>query len=121
MAATELAPAASTVAACATCHGTRDVPIVDYRGRAARTPCPACAYVHVLEAADVTEAILKSVWSVVEGWYLDGPIEWDDVLSRVERSPEADGRYLDFGRLEDSPALRLIKRTIRQWKREASA
>lgn len=69
----------------------------------------------ILTAADVTEEVLNDVWGVVEGWYMDQPVDWEDVLERVEK-----GDAWDFGTQMDSPAINKIKRTIRKWKSEAS-
>lgn len=69
---------------------------------------------YIRTAADVTEDVTQAVWEVVEGWYLDRPIDWEDVFDRAERWSD-----LDFGQDWDSPAIRKIKRTVREWKREA--
>lgn len=76
-------------------------------------PTDAPDEVRVIETADVTEKLLDEVWSVVEGWYLDTPIDWDDVWTRVERYST-----WSFGDEYDSPAMRKIQREMRDRKRE---
>lgn len=70
---------------------------------------------------DVTQEVLDLVWSYVEGWYMDTPIDWTDVLERAERSALPDGSSPDFGPDWDSPAIRRIKRDVGTMKREAQA
>lgn len=65
-------------------------------------------YVSVTEAAHVTDTILTEVIEVVDGWYSDSRIEWDEVWDRMER-----GSNYDFGNDNDSPAMRKIKRYVR--------
>jgi hypothetical protein len=79
-------------------------------------------YRTVTTAEDVDDEVLETAWSYVEGWYMDGPIDWEDVFYRMERNaPLNDGRYIDLGGDADSPAIRKIKRTVSKWKREANA
>lgn len=67
-------------------------------------------------AEDVTDEILEIVKGIVEGWYDEGRIEWDDVWDRMERTYLDDGRGIDMGEDLDSPAIRKIKREIRKWR-----
>ena len=76
-------------------------------------------YTTITEAAQVTEEILNLAWDKVEGWYMDSAIDWDDVWDRMDGTTLGDGTTLDMGNSVDTPAIRKIKRTMNQWKREA--
>jgi hypothetical protein len=69
-------------------------------------------------AKDVTEEMLETVRDIVEGWYNDGPIDWEDVWNRADGTRLDDGTYLDMGDTNDSPAMRKIQRVIRAERRE---
>lgn len=62
----------------------------------------------VIEANDVTQEDLDEALSIVEGWYDEGRIDWDDVWERMERYSD-----LDLGTEIDSPAMRKMKRYVR--------
>lgn len=70
-------------------------------------------YTSVLKEEDVTDEIIDIVLGVVEGWYNEGRIDWEDVWERAEGAELADGTELDFGTDLDSPAMRKIKERIR--------
>lgn len=70
-------------------------------------------YTKVVAAKDVTEEIIDIVLDVVEGWYSEGRIDWEDVWDRAEGADLEDGTELDFGADLDSPAMREIKKRIR--------
>lgn len=69
-------------------------------------------------AQDVTEEVLDIARGYVEGWYNDGPIDWEDVWNRMEDTRLDSGHYLDMGASMDSPAMRKIQRVIRAERRE---
>lgn len=72
----------------------------------------------VTEAADVTEQVLEMARDVIDGWYSDGPIDWENVWDRME-GISSDGRwYLSWGNDNDTPAMRKIQRVIRKERRE---
>lgn len=71
-------------------------------------------YTEVRTADDVTDEIIEIVMSVVDGWYQTGPIDWEDLLDRVDGNELADGTMIDFGDSLDSPAIRKVKRVVRQ-------
>jgi hypothetical protein len=77
-------------------------------------------YTTIIAEADVTDEIVEMAWSYVEGWYLDKPIDWEDVFERMERSTLADGRTPDLGPQVDTPAMRLIKKRVRAMKAETT-
>lgn len=70
----------------------------------------------VRTADDVTPEIIEIVQGIVEGWYDEGRIDWENVWDRVEKIPLDDGRGIDMGEDLDSPAIRKIKKEIRAWR-----
>lgn len=70
----------------------------------------------VRTAEDVTPEIIEIVQGIVEGWYDEGRIDWEDVWDRVERTYLDDGRGIDMGTDLGSPAILKIKREIRKWR-----
>jgi len=67
----------------------------------------------ITAADDVTEEMLDVFWEIVQGWYSDTKIDWDDVFARVEHCSN-----WDFGSEWDTPAIRKIKREMKTRKRE---
>jgi hypothetical protein len=70
----------------------------------------------VRTAEDVTDEVLEIVQGIVEGWYDEGRIDWEDVWDRVEKSVLDDGRGIDMGSDLGSPAILKIKKEIRKWR-----
>lgn len=62
----------------------------------------------VIAAKDVTQDLLDEAFSIVEGWYSDTRIDWEDVWDRMERYSD-----LDLGPQIDSPAMRKMQRYVR--------
>lgn len=75
------------------------------------------AWFEVVTADDVTDEVFDLAESVTDGWYSDGPIDWEDVWDRMEGSPMDDGRPLSMGSELDTPAMRKIQRHIRELRR----
>jgi hypothetical protein len=71
----------------------------------------------VRTAEDVTPEIIEIAQGIVEGWYDEGRIDWEDVWDRMEKSFLDDGRGIDMGEDLDSPAIRKIKKEIRAWRK----
>lgn len=71
-------------------------------------------FVTVITAEDVTDEVMESAFAVVDGWYQNSRIDWEDVLDRVEYRGLEDGRALDFGDSLDSQAIRRIKYLVRK-------
>jgi hypothetical protein len=66
-------------------------------------------------AEDVTEEMVERARGILEGWYSEGRTDWSDVWDRMERQgPLEDGTFLDLGEDLASPALKRIKREVRQ-------
>jgi hypothetical protein len=70
----------------------------------------------VRTAEDVTDEVLEIVQGIVEGWYDEGRIDWEDVWDRMEKSVLDDGRGIDMGDDLGSPAIKKIKSEIRKWR-----
>jgi hypothetical protein len=70
----------------------------------------------VRTAEDVTDEVLEIVQGIVEGWYDERPIDWEDVWDRMEKSVLDDGRGIDMGEDLGSPAILKIKKEIRKWR-----
>lgn len=76
-------------------------------------------YTTVVEAEQVTDEILTMAEEIADGRYADGPVDRDDLIDRLERSGYLDdGTMLDLGGDADSPAIRKIKRHVREYQRE---
>lgn len=76
------------------------------------------------DAADITPEVLEAGFSVVDGWFMDEPIDWETVLDRTEgylQGKGPDGRDLVFGEDLLSPAIRKFQRELRRMKKEALA
>lgn len=71
----------------------------------------------VIEAEDVTKEVLDAAESVEE-WFADESIDWEDFLDRMERIKLSDGSKIDMGESLDSPAIRQIKKHIRNIRKE---
>lgn len=65
-------------------------------------------YVEVTKTEHVTDTILDEVMEIVDGWYSDTRIDWEDVWDRFERHSS-----YDLGNEIDSPAMRKIQRYVR--------
>jgi hypothetical protein len=66
-----------------------------------------------LQSADaVTEEIISLAYDIVDGWYQEGPVDWEDVLDRLDGATLADGSLLDLGSSLTSPAIRKIKKAV---------
>lgn len=75
-------------------------------------------YRTVTEAGQVTDEIVDIVMDVVEGWYPEGRVDWQDVWDRVDGSELKDGSLLDMGNELDTPAIRRIKAKVRKLRSE---
>lgn len=65
---------------------------------------------------DVTPEIIEIVQGIVEGWYDEGRIDWEDVWDRVERQQLDDGRGIDMGTDLSSPPIKKIRKEILAWR-----
>lgn len=74
-------------------------------------------YTTVSSASDVTEEIMEVARGVVDGWYGEGRIDWEDVWDRMDGTLLEDGTTLDMGNEDDTPAMRKIKKAINQERR----
>lgn len=99
-------------------HWIADEPGNEYEGR-----CPQCGSLGltnygrlIVEAADVTDAIIEQAIDTADGFFGSGPVDWENLIDRME-SVGVDG--LCFGDDWDSPAIRKIKREVRAARRES--
>lgn len=68
-------------------------------------------------AEDVTEELVNMTMDIVDGFYGEQRIDWEDVLDRLERQQLADGRGIDFGDQMVSPAIGRLQREVRKLRR----
>lgn len=76
-------------------------------------------YHEITKASDVTDEVIGMVRDIADGWYSDGPIDWEDIWDRLERSPRDDWSFFSVGSELDSPAIRKIKKVIRDERRNS--
>lgn len=69
-------------------------------------------------ADDVTEELVQQAVDVVDGWYAERRIDWEDVYDRLEKHTLEDGRGIDLGGDLGSPALVALKRRVREARKE---
>lgn len=75
-------------------------------------------YALIVNAEDVTDEVLGIARELVDGWYDDTRIDWEDVWDRMDRTTLDDGRKIDMGPSTDSAAMKAIKRQINKERRE---
>lgn len=75
-------------------------------------------YTPVTEASQVTEEVMQAARDIVEGWYNEGRVDWENVWDRMDGTTLNDGSRLDLGGQTDTPAMRKIQRQIRKEFRE---
>ena len=71
----------------------------------------------IIKAEDVTQEVLDAA-EAVEEYFADESIDWEDFLNRMDRMELSDGSKIDMGDSLDSPAIRQIKKYIRNLRRE---
>lgn len=64
------------------------------------------------EAADITDEVVDMAVELVDGFYQNRKTDWEDVLYRLERQTLSDGRGIDFGEQDNTPAIRCLKRRV---------
>jgi hypothetical protein len=69
-------------------------------------------------AEDVTDELVQLTVDIVDGWYNEGRIDWEDVWDRLEKRTLDDGRGIDLGGDLGSPALTALKRRVRAARKE---
>lgn len=60
----------------------------------------------------ISAELAENIESVVDGWYSETRIDWDDFLDRVETYAG-----VDLGDSMDSPLIRAIKKHARAYKK----
>jgi hypothetical protein len=66
------------------------------------------------QAADVTDEMVEIAREIVDGWYQEGRVDWEDVWDRMDGAELADGTHLDLGTDLGTPALAKLKRLARR-------
>lgn len=74
-------------------------------------------YNPLIEEADATDEVITIVMSIVDGWYSETAIDWDDVWDRADGTELPSGEVLDIENLA-SPAIRRIKQEVRRIRRD---
>jgi hypothetical protein len=73
----------------------------------------------VTSITDVTDEIKSAAESIYDGWYANVPqIDWYDFIDRLDGIPLIDGTTLDLGNNMQSPAILVIIKHIRKYKKE---
>ena len=68
----------------------------------------------VITAQDVTAELVDAFYQdAIDGWYDDGPVDWEEALDRFEGGTE-----YDFGDSMLSPAITKLKREVRRHRRD---
>lgn len=67
-----------------------------------------------IQTAKDADSIRADIESVFDGWFSEGPIDWEDFLDRLEK-----GTNYDLGEKLDSPAIRRIKAIVRELRRQS--
>ena len=80
---------------------------------------PLPGYVLVTTADQVTDEVTDAARGICDGWFNDGPIDWDSVWERLDGTTLADGQRIDLGPEMHSPAMQRIQRTIRKERRDS--
>lgn len=77
-------------------------------------------WTRITAADDVPEALLAYAVEVTDSHYSDEqPIDWDDVVDRIDGFELADGTRADLGQDLLSPAIRKIKRHVNQTRKDS--
>lgn len=71
----------------------------------------------IQEFEDVSDEILFLAYRIVDGWYPEGRMDWENFWDRLEGSFLNDGTRLDLGNDLGSPALNRIKRAVRDYRK----
>jgi hypothetical protein len=67
-----------------------------------------------VEVSHITPEFVETFYEgAIDGWYDDGPIDWEAALLSFEH-----GTSWDFGTTMDSPAIRKLQRMVRQHRAE---
>jgi hypothetical protein len=69
-------------------------------------------------AEDVTDDLVQRAVDIVDGWYDEGRIDWENVYDRLEKQTLDDGRGIDLGEDLGSPALVALKRRVRAARKD---
>lgn len=76
-----------------------------------------CRWTTIHDYEDVSEEIIRLVHGIVDGWYSEGRVDWEDFWDRLEGSFLRDGTRLDLGSDLSSPALKRLKKIALDYKK----
>lgn len=62
----------------------------------------------------VEPALLEKIVDYLDGFYTDGPVDWEDALYRVEEA-----FHIDLGESMEDPTIKRIQRAVRKARKEA--
>lgn len=74
-------------------------------------------YAKIRTADHVDDEIIGLAHGIVDGWYTEGRIDWDDFLDRLDGSQLEDGSIVDLGNDMGSPAIRKIQTEVRAYRK----
>lgn len=75
-------------------------------------------YTRMVEASEVTDEVLEYAVEEADSRYPSPErIDWEDVLDRLDGTRLNDDTRLDLGNSYDSPAIRKIKKHVRDVRR----
>lgn len=77
----------------------------------------------VLTPEDITQEFAEGFYSAcIDGWYEDGPIDWESAIERWERyhrKSGPNGEDVTFGPETQGPAERKLRRLVRAIRAES--
>ncbi|RZS39135.1 hypothetical protein EV193_104351 [Herbihabitans rhizosphaerae] len=65
-----------------------------------------------------TEEVIALAVEIVDGWYQDRRVDWEDVWERLDGAEMEDGTKLDLGDDLLSPYLGALRREVQRIRRE---
>lgn len=68
-------------------------------------------------AGDVTQEMIDATIDIVEGWYNDTRVDWEDVWDRLDGSTLSDGTKLELPEDLLSPVFAKLRREVRKSQR----
>jgi hypothetical protein len=67
-------------------------------------------YTSPVAVDDVTDEMIEMVRGIIDGWYSEGRVDWEDVWDRMERIPLDDGTALNLPTDLASPVFARLKK-----------
>lgn len=74
----------------------------------------------IRSAEDVTDEILHIAESTYDDWFADDDrVDWEEFVDRMDGTHLQDDTRLSMGNQMDSPAITMIKKHVREYRRNA--